>query len=167
MDQLYCKYISFILVEVTKDCKSWTSFHPQYQIFQAIIVHAKVSAYESIDLIHPIFQETTKSSGDPEVRLKQFILLAEFLQNWNAPIKEKGIKNFTLLSLKKKIIFQDLYNNAGDAHAFVIAHNIDEPYLSNINFDFNVPNKKFTKSKCFSGGEKTMAAIAFLLSTQK
>ncbi len=51
-------------------------------------------------------------------------------------------------------------------NAFLTAENVDEPYLGGIRFTAMPPMKRFRDMDQLSGGEKTMASLAFLFSFQ-
>lgn len=56
-----------------------------------------------------------------------------------------------------------MYNNDA-AQAVITARNSNEPYLDGIDFGVVIPSKKFINIENLSGGEKTMAALALILS---
>lgn len=57
--------------------------------------------------------------------------------------------------------YQEIMQNS-TSQSFLIAENPDEPYLGGVMFSCIVPGKIFQPISCLSGGEKTLAAFAFI-----
>lgn len=51
--------------------------------------------------------------------------------------------------------------------AILSAENPDEPYLGGINYNCVAPGKRFTSMDNLSGGEKAIAALAFLFAIHR
>lgn len=53
------------------------------------------------------------------------------------------------------------------AQAILLPDNLEEPYLSGINYSCIMPGKRFQSFSNLSGGEKTLATIAFLFAIHR
>lgn len=51
--------------------------------------------------------------------------------------------------------------------AILLPDNLEEPYLSGINYSCIMPGKRFQSFSNLSGGEKTLATIAFLFAIHR
>lgn len=84
-----------------------------------------------------------------DVKQRRSSMLKDFLQD----VADK------LDQIYKEIMQSD------SAQAFLVADNSEEPYLGGIHFNCIVPAKVFQPITCLSGGEKTLAAFAFIFAS--
>ncbi|XP_011496819.1 PREDICTED: dynein assembly factor 5, axonemal [Ceratosolen solmsi marchali] len=105
LNQLFCKHIRITLSAIQYSPESWILHSYEFYIFQACLTYAKTASYENLDLIHPIFKNTTNVDGDKKVRMKQYILLSEYLQQWDKPlINDTAFIDFANMILETVII---------------------------------------------------------------
>lgn len=80
-------------------------------------------------------------------------------------VKAQRIKTFQVflekVSANLQYFYQEIMQNS-TSQAFLIAENPDESYLGGVMFSCIVPGKIFQPISCLSGGEKTLAAFAFI-----
>ncbi|XP_058791450.1 dynein axonemal assembly factor 5 [Phymastichus coffea] len=107
VNQLYEKHITAILLSIRNNCETWTTSSSEFSIFQACITHARTATYKNLDLIHPIFEKATYFDADKRLQLKQYILLSDYLQQWDDPCDDKNADafiNFANTILEKVIV---------------------------------------------------------------
>lgn len=76
--------------------------------------------------------------------------------------KDKFLELFDLVSNQLPVNYRELTKAAGTAN-LLISDRIDKPFESPIIFDFCPPGKRHgVDLDMLSGGEKTMAALAFV-----
>ena len=78
--------------------------------------------------------------------------------------KDAFMKTFKVLSKNFMEIFSTL-STKGDAH--LMLENPEEPLEGGINKEVRIGSNKFLDIKSFSGGEKTLAALAFIFAIQE
>jgi dynein assembly factor 5 len=88
LNQLYKAHIRLTLNEIQYSPESWILYSYEFYIFQACLTYAKAGTYDNLDLIHPILKSTTSTDGDKKVRLKQYILLSNYLEQWDRPLED-------------------------------------------------------------------------------
>lgn len=116
LNQLYAKHIEPILKAVQLESpESWAVTSSEFLIFHACITHAKVASYNHLNLIHPIFEKTTKEENDKKIQLKQFMLLSEYFINWDEPVKKDSTPAFIDFAntILEKVIIPGLDWTAG------------------------------------------------------
>lgn len=115
LTELYSKYLGMIFTSISKDSHAWTIHHPSYKIFCAAIRHATLATYRNLEHINHIFENTTNKDVDAEVRLKQFMLLADYLEQWDSPLSDHGVKTFVDFANKilKNVIISGMVWSAG------------------------------------------------------
>lgn len=107
LNQLYIKHLEPILKTIQEDPESWSINSSEFLIFHACITYAKVASYNHLDLIHPIFEKTTKEENDKKIQLKQFMLLSDYFIHWEEPVKKDSTPvfiDFANVILEKVII---------------------------------------------------------------
>lgn len=70
---------------------------------------------------------------------------------------------FEELSVNLNVFYKELMRD-DSSQSYLIPVNSEEPYLNGILFNCIVPGKAFQPANSLSGGEKTMAAFAFIFS---
>jgi chromosome segregation ATPase len=63
-------------------------------------------------------------------------------------------------------LMQELYD-AENGQATLTLENTEEPYLEGVRYSVQVPGKKCVAMDCLSGGEATMASLAFLFALNR
>ena len=107
LNELFDNHVKLTLISIQHEPEAWIMDSYDFLIFQACLKHAKLTTHKHLDLIHPIFERTVHVDGDKKVRLKQYILLSDYLQQWEKPLKEttgKGFIDFANVILEKMII---------------------------------------------------------------
>lgn len=61
---------------------------------------------------------------------------------------------------------QKLYE-AQDGAAILTLENPEEPYLAGVRYNVQVPGKKCVAMDCLSGGEASMASLAFMFALNR
>lgn len=96
LEDLYCCHLRPILQPLQSSCKSWTIYSVEFYIFQSCLTRAPKAVAENLDLTLAILKDTMNNEADPELRLKQFILLAAFFQKKDANFMHlKDVQEFT------------------------------------------------------------------------
>eukprot|EP01132_Coremiostelium_polycephalum_P002140 gene2140-2638_t len=135
--------------------KEMTKVMPNYKAFQ----HLKESAVQLERVANELDEFQTKSKEISE----QFVKIRNLR-------KTLFMKAFKKIQKNLKIIYSELTReleapfNRGSAQLSL--ENINEPYDGSIKFTCIPPNKRFQEMDQLSGGEKSVAALAFLFSLQ-
>jgi chromosome segregation ATPase len=82
---------------------------------------------------------------------------------------KNGSLSDLLCSAKYKhinFLTQELYE-AQNGTAILTLENPDEPYLAGVRYSVQVPGKKCVAMDCLSGGEATMASLAFMFALNR
>lgn len=104
---------------------------------------------------------TNNSIENVRIELSQFNMQFEAVKKNRCQLFNSFLKN---VSTNLDRFYKELmHSNA--SQAFLLAENTDEPYLGGIMFNCIVPGKIFQPISCLSGGEKTLAAFAFIFSS--
>lgn len=108
LDQLFLNNIDTILIELRTGCEFWNIYTPEFNIFRGCFSHASSVIGHFLNLVGPIFEETMNENVNAEVRLKQFILLSEYLNSQRDGCvineNEEEFTNFIDLLFKKIIV---------------------------------------------------------------
>ncbi|XP_008215817.1 dynein assembly factor 5, axonemal isoform X1 [Nasonia vitripennis] len=107
LNELFDKHVPLILTTMQESPESWEINSSEFHIFYACIVYAKSTTYKHLHLIHPVFEKTTNAEDDKKLRLKQYILLSDYLQNWDKLLEENSANafiEFANIVLEKMII---------------------------------------------------------------
>lgn len=115
INQLYEEHITAILLSIQENSETWTFSSPEFSIFQACITHARSATYKNLDLIHPIFEKATCFIADKKLQLRQYILLSEYLQQWDNSFDDNNLDAFISFANRvlEKIIVPGLSWTAG------------------------------------------------------
>ncbi|XP_015588991.1 dynein assembly factor 5, axonemal [Cephus cinctus] len=105
LDKLYVYRIRSILVAIQNGCDSWTIHTANYQIFRSCLIRAGSAIAQHMSLVIPILSETMNNDADPELRLKQFISLTDYLLHRNETLSStENLTEFTNLILERTIV---------------------------------------------------------------
>lgn len=133
---------------------------------------------EKVDTLIPITQLIQEEQDDVNQKIQNI------QDNYQEKLQAQREANDTFEEIKKqrKERFQDIFNHIKkninsiyqlltstgtmsiQGHASISLDNDDEPYLYGINYIVNPPLKRSRDIKQLSGGEKTLAALAFIFS---
>lgn len=174
LDVLYLRHIESILVDLKNGCELWNIYTPEFHIFRGCFLHATSVIGHFLNHVYPIFEETMNQMADAVVRLKQFLLLSEYLsyQKDGTLIygSEKGFSEFIYLLLKKVIVSGLVWSAGRTAEAIrtasvccicsLLYKMFNEIHFKKINVTSNneasnnemnnAPLKSFTDNKHFS-----------------
>lgn len=115
IEELFCNYVRPLIMSIHDDCASWTVYNAESQIFCACLSRAGVAMSHNMDLVLLVFKKTMSKDADPELKLRHFILLAEyFLNNSNLYRHIEDPRKF-ISTIIKKLIVPGLIWTAGKA----------------------------------------------------
>ncbi|XP_012284126.1 dynein assembly factor 5, axonemal [Orussus abietinus] len=115
LEELFSCHLRPLLMNIRPTCQSWTMHSEEFKIFQTCLNKASRASANNSDLVLPILTETTSNDADPEVRLKQFFLLSDFLIRRDESLR--SMENLTEFvdEILEKTIMQGLVWSAGRA----------------------------------------------------
>lgn len=113
IEQLYQCHLRLVIKLVKDNSESWTIYSSEFLIFQACLIHTGPVAAQHLDLILPILKQTMSKEADPELRLKQFLLLSSYLMRRQETLRNaKNLSDF-INTILEDIIVPSLVWSAG------------------------------------------------------
>ncbi|XP_012266719.2 dynein axonemal assembly factor 5 [Athalia rosae] len=113
IEELYKCHLESMLKLINGSPESWTIYSAEFLILQACLIHTGPVASQHLDLILPILKLTTAKDADPELRLKQFLLLSNYLMRRQVTLKMAENLSEFISSLLEEIIVPNLVWSAG------------------------------------------------------
>lgn len=113
VEELYKSHLRLVIKLISSNPESWTIYSPEFLIFQACLVYTGPVASQSLDLILSILRKTMSKESDPELRLKQFLLLSNYLIRRQETLKLAENLTEFISSILDEIVVPSLVWSAG------------------------------------------------------
>ncbi|XP_032665903.1 dynein assembly factor 5, axonemal isoform X2 [Odontomachus brunneus] len=81
VEDLFCDHMESLITSIREDCASWSVYSAESQIFGACLSRAGVVVVRNVDLVSSVLERTMAEDAEPELKLRHFILLSEYLSS--------------------------------------------------------------------------------------
>lgn len=81
IDDLFCDHVETLITSIRDDCTSWSVHSAESQIFGACLSRAGAAISRNVDLVLSVLERTMAEDAEPELKLRHFILLSEYLSS--------------------------------------------------------------------------------------
>ncbi|XP_046740664.1 dynein axonemal assembly factor 5 [Diprion similis] len=113
VEELYECQLRSLLKLIESNPESWTIYSSEFLILQACLLYTGFVASQHIDLILPMLKRTMGKEADPELRLKQFLLLSNYLMRRQETLRKTENLSDFITTILEEIIIPSLVWSAG------------------------------------------------------
>lgn len=115
VEDLFRDHVESLIMSIREDCASWSVYSAESQIFAACLSRAGV--VHNVDLVLSVLERTMAEDAEPELKLRHFILLSEYLssnRDLRQRVDEPQFRRF-VSTIIEKLVAPELVWAAGRA----------------------------------------------------